>query len=105
MCMLARHEDVGVAALPDDHVGAMRACASRAGNHGSAPSAGRLGTVRQTTPRLARRSVPMGPVIHGVVALAGSPHDRATGHGTTLVPTRVAAPPAVVAWAEAARTA
>jgi len=47
----------------------------------------------------------MGPVIHGVVALAGSPHDRATGHGTTLVPTRVAAPPAVVAWAEAARTA
>jgi hypothetical protein len=47
----------------------------------------------------------VGRVIHGVVALAGSPHDCATGHSTTLVPTRVAAPPTVVARAEAARTA
>jgi hypothetical protein len=61
MCRLARHEDVGFAAV--------------------------------------------GPVIHGVVALAGRPHDRATGHGTTLAPRRVAPPPAVVARAEAARTA
>ena len=34
-----------------------------------------------------------------------APHDRTTRHGPTLAPTRVAAPPAVVAWAEAARTA
>src|SRR5882724_1107302 len=40
-----------------------------------------------------------------MVTLAGSSHDRATGHGTMLAPTRVAVPPTAVAWAAAARTA
>ena len=103
--MLARHEHVGSVALPHDRVGAMRACASRAHDDGSAPSTGRLGTVRHTIPMLACRSVRVGLVVNGMVALAGSPHDRTTRHGPTLAPTWGAAPPAVVAWAEAARTA
>ncbi len=86
MCMLARHEHVGSVALPYDRVGAMRACASRAHDDGSAPSTGRLGTVRHTIPMLACRSVRVGLVVNGVVALAGSPHDRTTRHGPTLAP-------------------
>lgn len=54
---------------------------------------------------LACRPVRVGPVVNGVVALAGSPHDYTTRHGPTLASTRVVALPAVVARAEAARTA
>jgi hypothetical protein len=43
--------------------------------------------------------------LYPLCTLAGRAHDRATGHGTMLAPTRVAAPPAVVARAAAARTA
>ena len=47
----------------------------------------------------------VGPVVKGVVARAGSPHNRATRHGPTQAPTRGTAPPAAVARADVAQTA
>src|SRR5262245_36002715 len=103
--MLACYEDVFPEPVAAYCLCAARALGSRACDHGSAPSAGCLGTVDHTTPILARRSMPVGPVVNGMVTVAGSPHDRATGHRATLAPTWATGLCELAAWTAAARTA